>query len=356
VLGLRLILKLMPVANEAREEIRGHRALRGLFPVPRLLGHLRIPGGRLLLYQRFGPDEPDEGLFLDLLNAADAAETNQGGFDELDVYLADLTSAYRGAILATARPLQPADIVRKLYWDRAALGGRLDDYYADHDFLVADGLVDLPVSDLGDYALVVNGHECRLEWAKTLARLRDWADDTTSMWCAVTQGDPTDVNLAVPFTVFDYDTGGFNAVAGEFANFCWYTAHLGGYLVPKYNPDAFADHKRTFDHVGGNAPLLRRVDVDRVRRTIRVDLDWRPSLARRRALTAYLDDVVEPLRSPFFADRLDACVQPFLALRILGVYSLADLAPLDRLAMLTCLARCEAPDFTLRGFFDLEGP
>lgn len=350
VLGVPLFLKSMPDFGEARAEIRGRRVLSGRYPLPRLYGSFRTPRRRTLIYERWGAGDHEQGLFLDLLNAADSGS---GGLDE---YLETLTHAYRTAIADTARPLPPTQSVRKLYWDRALPGGRLDQYYAGREFSLADGIADVPISRLRDYELVVNGASYHLDWAETLSLLRLWATDETSIWSAVTQGDPTDVNLAVPFAVFDYDTAGFNAVAGEFANFLWYTAHLGGYLVPTYNPTVFAGHVRTFEHVDANAPALRSARVDEHDKQIVVEIDWKPSLARRQAISTYLDQVVKPLQAPMFGPSLDAQIRPFLALRILGVYNVADLRPVDRLAVLVRLAQCLDSGFSLGSFFSWDQP
>lgn len=348
VLGVPLFFKSMPNLGEARAEIQGRRVLSGRYPLPRLYGSFRTPRCRTLVYGRWGTGDDEQGLFLDLLNDADSGSAG------LDEYLETLTYAYRTVIADTARPLPPREIVRKLYWDRAMPGGRLDQYYAGRDFSLADGIADVPISRLRDYRLVVNGATYNLDWAETLSLLRFWATDETSIWSAVTQGDPTDVNLAVPFAVFDYDAAGFNAVAGEFANFLWYTAHLGGYLVPTYNPSAFATHARTFEHVHANAPTLRSARVDDHERRIVVEIDWKPSPARRRAVSAYLDRVVKPLQGPMFGSSLDAQIRPFLALRILGVFNVADLLPADRLAVLVRLAQCLDDGFSLESFFSWD--
>ncbi|WP_260637101.1 hypothetical protein [Streptomyces angustmyceticus] len=350
LLGRPLLLKYTRDPAEAREEIRGHARLVRHYRVPALHAHLRVPGGRLLAYERI-PSGTGQGLLLDLLNTDEPSTA-------LHTYLDHLTTAYRDVILATARPTDPAHVVRKLYWDRAAPGGRLDKYYAETDFLISDGFIDLPISRLASYTLNVNGRRHHLDWAATLRWLRAHFATREPVWAALTQGDPTDVNLADPLAWFDYDTAGMNSIPGEFANFLWYVSVLGGWLVPVYNPAAFADHPATFAHVPANRPELRRADLDDATGIIHIDYVPRLSAPRRAAVTTYWNQLVLPV-----ADRLRLStdlanlLRPYLVLRILGVYHLTELDPDDRLVLLARLVEAMSPAFDPTTYFSpLESP
>lgn len=343
VLRRPLLLKRMPNRLEARAEVRGRRALRDHYPVPRLYARLRLPGSSLLVYERWGrPDEPR--TFLDLLNEGDDSAICE--------YLGLLTTTYKEVILKTAHLADPKALVSKLYQDRAALGGRLDDYYADRTFDVGG----IPVEEIADYTTVINGRVRRIDWSATLSWLAEWAVDPTPQWSAITQGDPTDVNLAVPFGLFDYDTAGRNAVCGEFANFCWYTGFLGGYVVPRVNPAAFSSSPSTFEAVSLNTPDVRDVTADRSARQLTINLVWRPAPARQTANRTYWNDLVVPIWKQLDGrlEDLGAALRPYLALRILGVFNLADLDGLDRLALFACLAECLAEGFDAERLF-VEG-
>ncbi|MCF3143522.1 hypothetical protein [Streptomyces platensis] len=350
LLGRPLLLKYTRDPAEARAEIRGHARLAQHYRVPVLHSHRRVPGGYLLTYERL-PSGTDRGLLLDLLNADEPTNA-------LRTYLDQLTTAYRDVILATAQPTDPDHVVRKLYWDRAAPGGRLDTYYAGRDFLVADGLIDIPISRLGSYTLTINGRRHHLDWSATLRWLRAHFAAREPVWAALTQGDPTDVNLAEPLAWFDYDTAGMNSLAGEFANFLWYASALGGWLVPIYNPAAFADHPAAFAHVPANRPEAQRAAVDHTTGTVRIDYAPRLSAPRRAAVTAYWSRLVRPVADRLWPSAgLANLLRPYLAMRILGVYNLADLAPEDRLVLLARLAEAMSPTFDPTTYFcPLESP
>lgn len=339
VLGRPLMLKSMPNHREARAEAHGHQQLRGHYPIPRLYARLRLPTRSLMVYERWGTGSKPQVL-LDLLS--------QGDDTGLHDYMAELTQSYKSAILSTADQAPGQQLVGKLYRDRAAPGGRLDHYYHDQTFEVGG----VRVEELRDYTLIVNGRPRTLDWVQTLNWLQRWAADATPQWSAITQGDPTDVNLAVPFALFDYDTAGRNALCGEFANFCWYTGFLGGYLVPRRNPAAFTRSPEVFAQIPANAPDLRSFTADKSSRRLKIDLTWRPSPARLTANQIYWQDVVEPVWSRLAgAQDINRAIRPYLALRILGVYNIADLAPADRFALMVCLAECLADDFDARRLF-----
>ncbi|WP_326615874.1 hypothetical protein OG863_01435 [Streptomyces decoyicus] len=348
--GRSLLLKYTRNPAEAGQEIRGHARLAQHYRVPTLHGHLRVPGGRLLAYERL-PDGRDQGLLLDLLNTDEPS-------NDLHDYLDQLTTAYRDVILETAWPTAPTHLVRKLYWDRAAPGGRLDTYYAGTDFSVADGVIDIPVSRLATYTLQINGRWHHLDWGAILRWLRAHFTRAEPEWAALTQGDPTDVNLAHPLAWLDYDTAGMNSIPGEFANFLWYTAVLGGWLAPTYNPAAFADHPATFDHIRANAPSVRRAEVDQTTSAVHIDYTSRLSTPRRAAVTAYWDQLVQPVADRLWSGaNLANLLRPYVVMRILGVYSLADLAPQDRLVLLARLAEAMSPTFDPTTYFlPLESP
>ncbi|MYY18197.1 MULTISPECIES: hypothetical protein [unclassified Streptomyces] len=344
LLGRPLLLKYTRDPVESRAEVRGHARLAQQYRVPTLHAHLRVPGGRLLAYERL-PGGTDHGLLLDLFNADEPSS-------DLRAYMDQLTAAYREAILATARPTDPTRVVRKLYWDRAAPGGRLDEYYGGRDFPIADDLIDVPVSRLDTYTVNINGRRHHLDWVATLRWLRAHFSATEPVWAALTQGDPTDINLAQPLAWFDYDTAGMNSIPGEFANFLWYASALGGWLVPTYNPAAFADHPATFARVPDNTPEIRRADIEHATSTIRIHYAPRLSAPRRAAVTTYWNQLVRPVADRLWpgAD-LANLLRPYLAMRILGVYNLAELAPADRLVLLTRLAEAMSPAFDPATYF-----
>ncbi|TQF01937.1 hypothetical protein E6W39_06215 [Kitasatospora acidiphila] len=345
VAGHPIMLKYTRDPSEALAEIRGHQVLADHYRVPALHTHQRVPGGHLLLYERL-PVGTDSGLLLDLLNQP-GEPTN-----ELRDYMTALTEAYRKAMSTTARLLHPRHIVRKLYWDRAQPGGRLDDYYLGRDYPFHGPLT---VSELTNHTLIVNNRELHLDWHHTLTWIRDQFATDEPIWAALTQGDPTDVNLAYPLAWLDYDTAGMNSLPGEFANFLWYTTALGGWLVPTYNPTAFTDHPATLDQLPINRPKLHWLAIEPRTRTIRIDYSTTPAPARQAAANWYWKHLVEPTAADLWPGQdLGQLLRPYLVMRILAIYNVADLEARDRMIILARLAEAMDPGFNPITFFHLE--
>ncbi|MET7775094.1 hypothetical protein ABZU94_08245 [Streptomyces mirabilis] len=349
-MGRQLLLKYTRDAREARHEVRGRALLQPHYRVPDLYARLRVPGGYVLAYQRLAYGR-DRGLLLDLLNDHEPSA-------ELVCYMEALTDAYHAVILHTADLTSPAQLVRKLYWDRAGEGGRLDSYYKAREFTLAIGNAEIPIAEIGRWNLRINGEHTNFDWYGALDSLKRHFQTDEPVWAAVTQGDPTDVNLAVPLGWFDYDTAGMNCILGEFANFLTYTAILGGWLVPIYNPSAFVDHPATFRYLPNNTPHVRQERVDAATRTAHIAYSPRLCAPRRAAVTAYWHQLVLPVAKKLWpgAD-LAALLRPYVAMRLLGVYNLGDLAPVDRLVLISRLAEALSDSFDPAAFFDvLESP
>lgn len=336
-----LIAKCMPDHGEACAEVAGHRLLREWYPVPALHHHIRFPGRSVLVYEKL-PCGPDHGLLLDLLNTPD-----DGDHTALDAYMKRLTATYAQVFVKTAALSPPTAVVGKLYRDRAAPGGRLDRYYAGRDLPLTGTDTGPKTSDLARTGLYVNGRHYKLDWSGTLAWLRNAFD--SPVWSAISQGDPTDSNLAVPLAWFDYDTAGRNAIAGEIANFSFHTAVLGGWLVPLLNPKAFALHPTTFDRVLVNTP---RITAHLREGVLHIRFLDRLSFARRLALSRYWELFVHLIAARYFpAGALSEALRPYLVMRIIGVFNLTHMTLEQRLYLLAKLTLCMAPDFSPQRFF-----
>jgi ADP-ribose pyrophosphatase YjhB (NUDIX family) len=55
----------------------------------------------------------------------------------------------------------------------------------------------------------------------------------------ITQGDPTEPNIAEPLCWLDFEHAGRNALASDVANFLWYLLAMGGWLVAAYQPSTY---------------------------------------------------------------------------------------------------------------------
>lgn len=347
----RLFVKLNPCPAEADAEVHGHRRLAGHYPVPQLHRRIRVGRWTLLTYRRVGTGVPDEGLLLDEITHADLT----GHTGRLDACLDSILAHYRSAVTGTVRRSPLSATIQKLYGERTRPGGRLDDYYGtNRPMLATDGGNPLRPSDLRRTALMVNGHHHRIDYAALVAWLRERLDPGRPEWAAITQGDPTDFNIGWtqaegPFW-FDYDTGGLNALAGEFANFLWYQLLLGGWLVPSYNPHAFADHPAGIATQRLNRPTVR---FQREPGRLVIDYQHSPSAARHHAIVRYYAELIRPITTRLGITDVTDWLRPWLVMRILAVYRLGDLRPADAAISIAILAQVLDSGTTIEKLFGM---
>lgn len=348
----RLFLKLNPNPAEAVREVHGHQQLAGHYPVPKLHRRIRLGRWTLLVYQRIGTGRPDEGLLLDEVARADLT----GDGSRLDACLDSVLAQYRSTITGTMQHAPLSATVQKLYGERARAGGRLDKYYGPNEpLLPIAGSGPVRPSSLRRTLLLVNGQPHRIDFAALVTWLRERFEPTRFEAAAITQGDPTDFNIgwtpAEGPVWFDYDTGGRNAVAGEFADFLWYQYLLGGWLVPAYNPHAFADHT-----AGTVTQPLNRPTVQFHREHDRVIIDYqhRPSAARCHTIARYHAELIRPITTCLGITDLMQWLRPWLVMRILAVYRLGDLQPADAALSIAILAQVLDPTTTVEQLFGLD--
>lgn len=346
--GRRLFVKASPSSREACAERAGHARISGLYPVPRLRGARRIGRWTILVYDRWPYLGADSGLLLDEISHADLTSDTR----RLDACLTAIFTRYRQVIGRTLRRAAHDETIGKLYVDRAAPGGRLDRYYqANTPWPITNGDPGTRSADLAALRLVVNGREHALNFAELVAWLRTHFAHSNPVWAAVTQGDPTDINVgwspAGGPVWFDYDTGGLNALPGEFACFLLYQRLHGAWLTPHYNRAAFRDHPSALTPATLAEPAVR---IDHGRTALVINYQHAPSPARRHVLRRYLDEIIQPIADHLGIDDLSAWLRPYLVMRLLAVYHLGELEPRDTALSLALLAETLDPAMTLPAF------
>lgn len=348
-----LFVKANPRPAEAAAEAHGHENIRIQYPVPRLHTQRRLGPWTVLVYDRWPHLGTDHGMLLDEITLADHTAPIAGR-QRLDTCLNAVLGHYRSVLESSLRSAPRSATVAKLYGQRAAPGGRLDDYYSANAPWFPTPQISIRPSDLARQDLAINGRSQRIDFNDVIQGLRSYFRADEPVWAAISQGDPTDLNIgyspAGGPVWFDYDTGGLNSLAGEFACFLTYQRLHGAWLTPRYNPQAFRDHPRAL-----MAPALAPpvVQVDRRGNVLEVDYQHVPTPARRHVLRRYVDDVVIPLATAVGVDDLMEWLRPHLVMRILAVYPLTGLQPRDTALSLALLAEVVNGGTTLPEFLGL---
>jgi hypothetical protein len=349
--GRALFVKANPHHDEARAERAGHARLRESYPVPGLRGARRVARWTVLVYERWPHVGHDHGLLLDEITNADLTRDTR----RLDACLTAVFGHYQHVIGDTMRRTDNGETISKLYGDRAAPDGRLDRYYRlNAPWPIITGTRKIRPQDLANLRLVVNGREHKVDFADLMIWLRVHFARHSPVWAAITQGDPTDINIgwspAGGPVWFDYDTGGLNALPGEFACFLLYQRLHGAWLTPHYNRAAFRDHPSALAPASLAEPI---VHVEATRSSLAIDYRHTPSPAHRHVLRRYLDEIVQPIARHLGIDDLMTWLRPYLVMRLLAVYHLADLEPRHTALSLALLAQALDPATALPDFLAL---
>lgn len=320
VAGWPLFVKANPNRAEARQELAGHAALDAHYPIPALRWAGSLGPWAVHVFDR-SPHQAEGGSLL--VDEIARAETTSD-CARLDLFLDDVLTYYRDTLLSTARHIPARRVVGKLYGDRVRPGGRVDQYYGQGSpWSLSTGAV----SPTG-LRVEVNGRPYIVDLPSIVGRLRaDFATDSR-VWAAISQGDPTDFNIGwSPRTGpvwFDYDTGGLNAVAGEFACFLMYQVLHGTWLTPRYNRDAYGGHPEALHRSMFHRP---RIYAEQSDTNPKITYTFDPGTVRAHVVGRYLTEVVRPVATALGIRDLWAWLRPYLIARVLGVY---DITRLDR--------------------------
>ncbi|MFJ4682734.1 hypothetical protein [Streptomyces sp. NPDC088789] len=200
-----------------------------------------------------------------------------------------------------------------LYADRIRRGGRLDTWYLRQDLpLSLPGTrARLTAGQLRHYTLTVNGRPLTVNLPALINDARRTLTPRSRWTTAITQGDPTEPNIADPLCWLDFEHAGRNTLPGESAALLWYLMAHGGWLVPRHQPGT---HRRTLRLALAPhpAPLIEHLALDENERHITLRYTWNTGTGRHAALTRALLHLAP---APGFLDGTRA----FLTLRILGV-------------------------------------
>ncbi|RKE21953.1 hypothetical protein [Streptomyces sp. TLI_171] len=338
--------KRMPRRAATAEEF-GWRQLAGRLQAPVL--HARVPVGEAhdeLLYEDVFASGRARHLLGDLIATADDDPTTVGAVTALvDAVCDDLVAA----VATSGRTAALAECVPGLYAERILPGGRIDTWWLDAVLgLTITGGPELPaVRELAGYTVTVNGTRLSLDVPAAIRAARTALAPGGRWSTALTQGDPTEPNIADSTAGgacwLDFEYAGRNIVAGEIANLLWYLLALGGWLVPLHQRDTYI---RTLHlHLPPAAvPAIRHAEISTRHRHLDLDYTWPTGPGRRAALTRLLHRLAGDLGAAAHLPpgRELESLQPFLTARILGVIPPALLGDDDLLLVLAKLAEVQS--------------
>ncbi|MEV6982912.1 hypothetical protein AB0M95_16845 [Sphaerisporangium sp. NPDC051017] len=300
--------------GKAARETAGWRAIAAHLTVPDMLETISHSGGQqTLVWEDVFASGRCHQTLADAICRAD--QDHQTG--PVTNLVGDICDALLKAQANTGASSSIGGCHPGLYAARLAPGGRVDQWYGH----------------LGPVTIDTGARALTLDIPHLLDRTR--ADLSPERLCAtaITQGDPTEPNIADPLCWLDYEHAGRNALAGDVAILLWYLLAMGGWLVPTYKPATYAatvTSPRPPLH-----PLVThaRIDGDRVD----ICAQLRAGAGRRAALDALVARLRGDLGAALGGDPAQA-LRAWLVVRILGVLPLTAMSPTDRAVCLLKLA------------------
>ncbi|MFF4285622.1 MULTISPECIES: hypothetical protein [Streptomyces] len=336
--------KTLPTARAQSEEL-GWRQIAGHFEVPALLQRTGLDDDTdVITYENVFASGRCRLLLGDLIALADHGHAPTGEVAGLiDAVCDDLVTA----ATTSGRTTALSACVPGLYADRIRPGGRLDTWYQDPSLTVTDTHTGAPtpLRALTGYAVTVNDTPLLLDVPAAIHAARSALHPDGQWTSALTQGDPTEPNIAASATGacwLDFEYAGRNTLAGEIANLLWYLLALGGWLVPTYQRDVY--HRTLPLHLPPAAtPTIEHAELSTRHRRLDLHHTWSTGPGRRTALSRLLARITTDLgdAAGLAHGRQLQALGPFLTLRILGVIPPHLLSPGNLLLLLAKLAQVQ---------------
>ncbi|MGW6604037.1 hypothetical protein [Streptomyces sp. NPDC055036] len=330
--------------ERADAEVRGWHHIRELLPAPAYLGRRPTAQAHVITYEDVFAGGRCELLLGDLITLADRDPAVLARLITLvDGICRTLhTAAEATGVIAPLSQCRPG-----LYADRIEHGGRLDAWYLHQDLPLAlpGTRTRLTAGHLRHYTFTVNDRPLTVDLPAIIANARRSLTPGSRWTTAITQGDPTEPNIADPLCWFDFEHAGRNTLPGESAIFLWYLMALGGWLVPRYRPDTYRRTLR-LALAPHTAPTIEHLALDENERHIALRYTWNVGAGRHAAVTRALLHLA-PAPSGFLDE-----ARAFLTLRILGVIPPTLLSATDLLLVLIKAAECHDPATELTDLFN----
>ncbi|WP_414504165.1 hypothetical protein [Streptomyces sp. NEAU-L66] len=327
----------------AEDEAKGWTKLASRLQVPVLRGRPPLPDRHLLAYEDVFASGRCDLLLGDVIALADR---DPAVLPRLARLVDGVCHDLRAAAAETGKVVTLAECVPALYLDRIRPGGRLDRWYLLRDLplTLPHTEMTLTVRELADYTVTANGRPLTLNVAAGIDSARHALVPHRRWLAGLTQGDPTEPNIADPLCWLDFEFAGRNTAAGDAANFLWYLMAMGGWLVPRYQPDVYARTLR-LALPARTSPRIDHLELHAATRHIDIRYSWNMGPGRHAAVKGALHGLC--LRGGIGMDALHA----FLALRILGVIPAGRLIGHDLLLVLIKFAESQDPATGLNAFF-----
>lgn len=266
-----------------QRELTGYKQVAPHYPIAKLNGTYHDGETELILYEFIFEARVEGGMLSDILDESYRGDLSHNAVIDM----------YRTAYTHTLETAQCSahDI---FFSDRIAK--RIHAFYSN-DF----------ISTWTDRTVTVNDREVTINLKDIISQLETFFAIPLPELSVMSQGDPTEYNIATKPMLLDYDVGGRIPLMAEIAVLNVTTAHFGDYLARKYNPGYY--QRRGLTTL--NEPLA---DNEMISRSV--------SGRRKEFLYDFADMVDQLLDKTLTADQTHAYAC-YYAMKVLAVFNIS---------------------------------
>lgn len=276
-------------------EVAGYRSCREFYPVPELVGVIKLETHAYLVYEYEKSISKETGLLVDFF------ANPTGNIDDVASVLKMYATVFKSSLCKSQK-----SCARIFFEDR--ISTRINTFYGE-EFCSKE------------HEVVLNGQKLTVSLDSHIKKIEEFFSQSKEKWCVVSQCDPNDLNIGTKPILLDFTAGGKVPIWAEFATFFWYQLAQGGHLSLVYNPKAFEDHAAIL----GNKDLLICDNGT---------IAHKPIPLRKAFAAAYIEQVLSPIWNEIGTEGWYLEFKNYMAMRILGVFDVSKMTPSDTLLCL----------------------
>ena len=310
-------------------ELKGFK-VASEYPHENIISHT-IKGNHGIYLQEFSGDlENKKNLLINSINDI-LLETEGDNVTRLlkktEAILRGMGEVYKRSL--TSEPIIFEGANDKFFYERIKDKGRVDQLYLEKKFKFVGG-IDFDFDELLEYKISINNGTQSPKLKELIVKAKEDLSPQKKRYFVVSQGDPTETNLSVNGTFFDFETGGYNSLVQDLAIFSCYNYFGGHYVAPKYSSlDFYLEAEDVNRFI---ATVSARVDIDEQNKVLKTQAEFKPPSLKSTIFRQFIDYVVRPIEEGISQEDQELLVEQLksaILLRIIGVKDILKFSEKD---------------------------
>lgn len=267
--------------NEFSMEKQGYRILKKYYNVSKMLGYDKK--NNLVIYEFNKINQDDKGLLADYFREREAIDSD----------FSKTFTNYRDVLNNTIKKVKKGNC-RIFFEDR--LDTRFERNFNNKI-----------VSKIDGKKFYINNNEVLINNKNIKNQIYNFFKNLDKEWCIISNADPTELNLCIDGSIFDYTAGGYVPLMCEFATFSWYTLIQGEYFSLKYNEKSLKNHRKMLNMM--NKVFMKNNYIFHNIRKIRYE-----------AVESYAKEIIEPILKKIDYDNWYNDYKNYFSMKLMAVF------------------------------------